>query len=72
MLSKQARYILCVLIAGWIGLVLLPWYGVLAGFWSSSARRSDEPGEYIGLAPGASLWPGMALAHSTILSSPPF
>jgi iron(III) transport system permease protein len=33
-LSRQSRFILLVLIAAWLGLVALPWYGVASGFWS--------------------------------------
>jgi len=62
-LSRQARYILFVLIAGWMGLLLLPWYGTAAGFWSLSwvadpFSQENAPGLFQALRFGrAWLWP---------------
>src|SRR5215217_100917 len=33
-MSNASRQTAWVLLGGWVGLVLLPWYGVEAGFWS--------------------------------------
>jgi iron(III) transport system permease protein len=39
-LNRQSRHILLVLIAAGFGLVVLPWYGVAAGFWSFGWLRA--------------------------------
>src|SRR5215207_10185124 len=39
-MSNASRQTAWVLLGGWVGLVLLPWYGVEGGFWSLAWLRS--------------------------------
>lgn len=61
--TRQSRYILLVVLAAWLGLVALPWYGVAGGFWSfgwlaAPTEAANASGLVQALLHGRSwLWP---------------